>query len=70
MILGVLLSVIGLAISIKIFASFYNVHHECIWEDHLIITELDDIFWLSVFIMLAGIVICVVETFRKDRKIQ
>lgn len=28
MILGVLLSVIGLAISITIFASFYNVHHD------------------------------------------
>ncbi len=68
MILGVLLSVIGLSIAITIFSSFYDVHHRCIWGDILVITELVEIFWLSVFIMLAGIVICVVETFKKDKK--
>lgn len=67
MIFGVLLTVIGLSVSITIFASFYAVHHSCIWGDNLIITELDEIFWLSVFIMLAGIAICAVEAFKKPK---
>lgn len=64
MILGVLLSIIGLFISITIFASFYADEHRCIWRAHEhFYTELEDIFWLSIFIMLAGIVICVAEAF-------
>ncbi len=69
MILGVLMSVIGLSISMTIFASFYADEHRYIWRAHeYYYTELEDIFWLSIFIMLAGVVICVVETFKKDKK--
>lgn len=66
MILGALLSVIGLIIFSTIFLAVFLIQHTMYWYEEIVSYGLGSLFWLSVLLMLAGIVICVAETFKKE----
>lgn len=66
MILGVLLSVIGLIIFSTIFLAVFLVQHTIYWYEKIVNYGLGLLFWFSIILMLAGIVICVAETFKKE----
>lgn len=70
MILGVLLSIIGLVVFSTVFLAVFLIEHTRHWYEKITYYGLEDLFWVSVVFMLGGLIICVVETYRKDRKIQ
>ncbi len=65
MILGILLSVIGLVIFSTIFLAVFLIQHTMYWYEEIVSYGLGILFWFSILLMLAGVIICVVETFKR-----